>query len=103
MKNFNKTMRLHITAKKKLWMAENGIDLLENWPPQSPDLNIIENVWHFLKERVRKRYPKNFEELWMFTQEEFYNIPTQLIQRLFRSIPRRLRLVVRAKGCHTKY
>ena len=93
----------HNSEKTKLWMAENGIDLLENWPPQSPDLNIIENVWHFLKERVRKRYPKNFEELWMFTQEEFYNIPTQLIQRLFRSIPRRLKLVVRAKGCHTKY
>ncbi|RYE27456.1 MAG: hypothetical protein EOP48_34455, partial [Sphingobacteriales bacterium] len=27
------------------------------WPPHSPDLNIIEHVWHYLKESMRKLPP----------------------------------------------
>ena len=33
----------HNSQVTKTWMLENGIELLENWPPQSPDINIIEN------------------------------------------------------------
>ncbi|RYH29407.1 hypothetical protein EON65_08540 [archaeon] len=25
-----------------------------DWPPHSPDLNIIEHVWHYLKEAMRE-------------------------------------------------
>ena len=47
----------------KTWFSENGLEILENWPPTSPDINIIENVWSLLKKSVFQRHSKNSEEL----------------------------------------
>ena len=34
----------HDSILSKTWFSENGLEILENWPPNSPDINIIENV-----------------------------------------------------------
>jgi transposase len=46
------------------WKTENDIPTLE-WPPQSPDLNIIENVWKIIKTKVQRRIDdiRNAEDL----------------------------------------
>ena len=38
----------HVSRRTNQWKTENDIPTLE-WPPQSPDLNIIENVWIVIK------------------------------------------------------
>ena len=43
----------HTSNRFQLWLEENRI----NWwktPPESPDLNPIENLWHELKEYIRR-------------------------------------------------
>ena len=43
-------------AKKTLrFLTKNHIQL-QSWPGNSPDLNPIENAWHILKVRLRKRF-----------------------------------------------
>ena len=61
----------HNSILSKTWFPENRLEILENWPPNSPDINIIKNVWSLLKKRVFQRHPKNIEELWAFCHEEF--------------------------------
>ena len=89
----------HNSILSKTWFSENGLEILENWPPNS-DINIIENVWSLLKKRVFQRHPKNIEKLWAFCQEEFERIPLEYIQNLYNSIPDRLNKIVQCNGKH---
>ena len=41
-----------------------------DWPPQSPDLNPIENVWKTLGECSKARNPKTTVQLWNALQDE---------------------------------
>lgn len=42
---------------------EKTYQLLEDYPPNSPDLNPIEHLWSKLKIMVQKRKPKNMKDL----------------------------------------
>lgn len=75
------------------------------WPARSPDLNIIEHLWDSLKRRVRLRNRglTTLAELETVVLEEWENIPQDFIQDLFRSMPRRMEAVLRARGGNTAY
>ena len=53
----------HTSARAQQFFVDHGI----NWwhtPPESPDCNPIENLWHELKEHLRREVkPRNKEEL----------------------------------------
>ena len=53
----------HVSNHAKLFMQQHGI----NWwrtPPESSDLNPIENLWYELKEHLRAKVkPRNLDEL----------------------------------------
>ena len=75
------------------------------WPAQSPDLNIIENVWLRLKRELKNgnNIITSKNELEMAIRRVWPNIPVNYIQSLYRSIPRRIQRVSRSKGYITKY
>lgn len=41
----------HTSKIVQAWFRENNMDLLP-WPPNSPDINIIENLWDHLERRI---------------------------------------------------
>ena len=74
-----------------------------DWPPQSPDLNPIENLWFLLK-MIWKQPVTNVTSLrariifvW------YHNIDSGLLERLALSMSDRLRAVIKARGGPTKY
>jgi len=93
----------HTSRSTMAYLELKKICLLSDWPPQSPDVNIIENLWSILKTSVSKFNVKSSDELWNVTFKAWNEIPTETIIRLYDSIPRRLKAVVKAKGQHCKY
>jgi hypothetical protein len=42
----------HVSRQCNAWKADNNIPILP-WPAQSPDINVIENVWRVLKIHIK--------------------------------------------------
>ena len=74
----------------------------KNWvqnPPNSPDIVYpIEDLWGILKNRVKRRAPKNIEELTLFFFEEWYSIPQSLINNLFKNFIKRIKKILELGG-----
>jgi len=88
------------------WLTLLGIEVI-TLPPKSPDLNPIENIWSVLDRHV-------FEGLQTYNTKEalleavraaWQQVTSDhsMRQNLEDSMTRRLKAVVRAKGCPTKY
>ena len=95
---------VHSSLATRQWKTENNIRCL-TWPSQSPDINIIENVWRTIKIKLQKRVNdiQNRGELIRVVKEIWQSLPLHYIQSLYASIPRRLRHVIQSKGHATKY
>ena len=86
----------HTSKAVKEWFTTNNVKVLE-WPPQSPDLNPIENLWRQLKLKISGQNPKNRNELWMMLQEAWYSIPVEVCRKLVDSMPSRCTEVLKKK------
>ena len=83
------------------------------WPPQSPDLNPIENLWNDLKARFHKHFlelfnhpSKSLEARYRYgevLQKVWYSQGMGLVEALIWSMPSHCQAVIEAKRGWTKY
>ena len=92
----------HTARKTQKFFRGSRIKVLE-WPPQSPDLNPIENLWSILDAKLDKSNVTNKYRLFEALQMAWESIDQSYLQNLVESMPRRLGAVIRANGGHTKY
>ena len=83
---------------KKVKRLNGGV-----WPPQSPDMNPIEHLWPMVLRKLNGSVFSGKESLWTALQAAFAAIKPSQVQRLYASMPRRMKAVIAAKGGHTRY
>ena len=98
---------IHIARKVTTWFVEHGIRLTD-WPPYSPDFNLIEYTWKQLKDIAARMFP----DLWKSDEkseedrtaieealkEAWAMIPVSFFESLVESIERRVQACIDAKG-----
>ncbi len=90
----------HTAESTKSWLNYHGVGVLD-WPENSPDLNPIENLWAFVKRKMRNKRPKNADELKAAVKETWASIPLQQCHKLITSTPRQSEAGIKAKGLST--
>ena len=89
--------------KKHNEQASTCIELLDSWPPNSPDLNPIENLWSYVESRVLKQGCKNFTDFQQTVLAEMVAVPKDILAHYYNSMPKRMRQVIEKDGEKTHY
>ena len=90
--------RPHVAHDTINFLEENVVTIAE-WPPYSPDLNPIENVWAIMKRIVCEMEPQNVEQLTAAIKKAWgMAVTKKLCKSLFWSMRARLYRVIRKRG-----
>ena len=79
----------HSAFETATWLEENRVKTV-TWPPYSPDLNPIENLWSIIKRQVDVKGCTTREVLIERITEVWFSLKDEEIEELIDSFPRRL-------------
>jgi hypothetical protein len=92
----------HTSHLAQRWFHNHGVDLID-FPPYSPDLNPIENLWSILKARIEDRLARTVDEVERILKEEWETLGKELLASLAASMPTRCAAVVANHGHKASY
>ena len=103
--------RVHTAIIVQDWFAERDIDVMD-WPPYSPDMNPIENLWKLLKAKIIELYPELItmkdndvtkRHLIRVAKEAWELLEDDLLNALTLGIQKRIDALKAVGGWYTKY
>jgi len=80
-----------------------AVSILSGWPPHSPDLSPIENVWAYVQSKVDVEGCKTFEEFKDCVTSTFRLLPKVVLHNLYKSMKARISQCIERFGGKTKY
>ena len=84
-------------------VKSSSVQLLPHWLPSSPDLNIIENVWAWVQQKVNKQGCPGLDQFQQAVKDAIASVPRNMISNLYKSSKRRMELVIEKQGGLTGY
>ena len=90
---------IHVSKKSKKFIIDHGIEIL-NVPPNSPDINPIENLQSIITKRIYsngKSY-NNLSDLRDSILKEWNELNSEISNNLVNSMKKRMKMVIDAEG-----
>lgn len=95
--------RPHVARLTTQYLHNANVNVMDNWPALSADVNPIEHCWDYIKKRIRCLELNDAPALQVALRREWQRLPLAYIRRLVGSMRRRCVAVVNARGGHTRY
>jgi hypothetical protein len=92
----------HTSRLATTFFHNNGIDIIE-FPPYSPDLNPIENLWSIIKAQVEEKLPQTTEQVEIVLKHVWEEIDSNILLHLIESMPARCKAVIENEGHRVGY
>ena len=92
----------HMSTVVKIFLHTQGITCLD-FPPYSPDLNPIENLWADMDKRMQDQLADTKEEMEQVVQRVWAETTAEQCRKLARSMPHRIAQVIERGGAYTDY
>ena len=90
--------RPHVAKVTLAHFREAGIGILENWPPYSPDLNIIEGIWGIMKRQIDAQHVETLDQLKTIIETVWDKLPYESINDMIDTMGIRMQMVIDKKG-----
>ena len=93
----------HTSRSTLSFLAAQRVQVLPNWPANSPDLNLVENCWAWISRQLIGQIFTTEDALESAIRAAWDHRPPTLIPNLYNSMVRRLTAVMTARGDVTRY
>lgn len=87
----------HAAKDTLSFLEDEGLKVLE-WPPQSPDLNPIEQVWGWMVMQMRDMTFKSIKDIRALVRELWEKIPKETILAYIHKIPSKMEYIKTHNG-----
>lgn len=93
----------HAAKATKQYFSSNNINYCQTWPANSPDLNPIENVWAWMKQKVYAKHYNSLAELKQAVRDAWTALPISMCKSLMHSLQQRKAICLERDGGYTGY
>jgi hypothetical protein len=93
---------IHTASMVNDYLRRTKITVLD-WPSNSPDINPIERVWAFIKQRLDSYSapPNSLQELFDRVEEIWTLVSKEYLLTLYAELPSKMQMLVKTKGLHS--
>ena len=90
-------------VKKYNELGLSCVEVMPDWPGNSPDLNPIENVWGIVLDKVQKKGCSTFADFKRTVNREYGQLDRQVVKHIYESMPKRMQQCLASGGDKIDY
>ena len=90
--------KCHTALCIRRYLASKGISQLSDWPSHSPDLNVIEQLWALLNQRISEKRPTTQQQLEQAVRDVWNQLDQRMINKYVLSFKSKLEACLRKRG-----